>query len=201
MGMKLNSEGGQVKKSFRSYIKGELSKVSPRVFEMAQAFSQSQIDFIINQEMANLLSLIPGLNMRARVLNWLVTEGLLEASMKRDELLELVKAELGKHTTAGAAQSQVVKLPSKPQNVPPTSKLASQFDHNNPYNPFAFNISEVRRDNTYGVFGPDPAGDDNEITALDLFSPEAYKRNPKLANVKIGGLSPVEYYEKNFEPR
>lgn len=199
MGMKLNSEGGPVKKSFRSYIKGELSKVSPRVFEMAQAFSQSQIDFIINQEMANMLSLIPGLNLRARVLNWLVTEGLLEATMKRDELLDLVKAELGKQTTAGAPQT--IKLPQQPQNIAPTNKLAGRYEHNNPYNPFAFNISEIRRDHALGAFGPDPADEDSELTALDLFSPEAYKRNPALASVKIGGLSPVEYYEKNFEPK
>ena len=53
------------------------------------------------------------------------------------------------------------------------------------------------------VHGEDPIDptDVDEFQSNDLFSPEAFQRNPNLNSIKISGMNIDEYYEKYFEPK
>ena len=130
----------------------------------------------INQPMANLISSVHGTGLRARALEWLVTEGLQQASIGREKLLAIINQK---------SQGNNLKIGQRLQNILPSKKVAG--------------IGEARQ--PVGYPGEDKFSNDKTITSLDLFSPEAYKLIPELNSIAIDGLSIQDYYAKHFEPK
>ena len=82
--------------SFKNFIQNETDKFS--LFVEEEGMSTTKMLFPITQPLANLLSLIPSNTLKADALNWIVTEGLMEASKGRENLLELVRKRLAGKT-------------------------------------------------------------------------------------------------------
>ncbi len=141
--------------------------------------SKGEIRFPITTPIANFLSINQGSDeYRARILNWILTDGLMHASQNREKLLQLVQAQLQKPA------SNIT--PFNRANVQPTApsrKVAG--------------MQEMARQ-VVGAQGVDP--DNGEITSHDLFSPEAWKEKPELASVRIDGKSITEWFEEHGEP-
>lgn len=168
-------KGSKVEQSFRDFLKSD-----PVLPEMAMGLSRPQLEFEISWPLAYTLNLITGHALRARALIWFTGEGLLEASMGREKLREIVNQQLN-------AKGNILSLPQTPKNIQPSGKVVGM-------------ANEVRADHVYNTFGEDP-DDDGEVQSGDLFSPEAYQRRPELASLKIDGKSIPEYYEEHFEPK
>ena len=78
--------------SFKNFIQNETDKFS--LFVEEEGMSTPKMLFPITQPLANLLSLIPSMTLKADALNWIVTEGLMEASKGREKLLDKVREEI-----------------------------------------------------------------------------------------------------------
>jgi hypothetical protein len=152
-------------------------------FLQLEANMASNIQFFVTQPMANLLSLVERHEMRARALSWLTTEGLLEASIGREKLADLVNEELA------TKNQQVLRMPSR---FIPSGHAANE----------SVDLSEVRAGETFGRYGRDSRKiNGGPVSPHDLFSSEAWQRRPELKELKIKGKSILEYYEENLEPK
>ena len=90
--------------SFKNFIQNETDKFS--LFVEEEGMSTPKMLFPITQPLANLLSLIPSMTLKADALNWIVTEGLMEASKGREKLLDKVREEI---QTRMAMQSEMAR--------------------------------------------------------------------------------------------
>jgi hypothetical protein len=183
----MNLEGVSVRKNFHNYVKEKL---------LSEVVSYNITPFEISQPMANLLSLIPGTQARARALGWLMTSGLVEASLRRKQLTKMVQAILDRHHNSKFRQGTdgIIQMPKKPQNVTPSRKVVGMH-------------REATFDdlNDPELFAPPRPNPDDPIIVLqprDLFSPVARKRWPILEQIEVvPGMSIDEYWEKYLEPR
>ena len=100
--------------SFKNFIQNETDKFS--LFVEEEGMSATKMEFPITQPLANLLSLIPSNTLKARALNWIVTEGLMQASKGREKLLEQVRKEM----------QNSLKSNFPPKNIP--SRMAMQSE-------------------------------------------------------------------------
>ena len=142
--------------------------------------SRTKIEFPVDfAPLGNLLTFIPGRQLRARALSWITTEGLMQASRGRNKLFLLVKPELEKlqNTILPMTGAHGIK------NQQPSQKVAG--------------VHEMAR-NVIGNWGRDP---EDDFTVHDLFSKEAWARMPILKQVKIDGKGILEYYFETFEPK
>lgn len=149
---------------------------------LLEAAGKSSFEFSVasNYEgLAVLLTLIQDGNaQKARVLNWVMGQGLMTASKNREQLLNEVV-------------SIVENLPSKIKFPQKTSDRA-----------FGMKAEMVR--DAGNLWGYDSKT--NRITVHDLFSPEAYSRIPILRQIEEERLMPgrktiFEYWYEKYEPK
>jgi len=129
----------------------------------------------VSNPMALFVSLFPGPALRTQILQWLMSEGLVQASQKRDELTQLVNSS-AKAKEAMARMGTPVKFP--PKTGGDVSAVAEATD--------AFQYS------TAGDLG---------IHAVDLFSPEARKRFPFLNEEIVEGQTIDDWFAVEGEPQ
>jgi hypothetical protein len=172
-------------KSFRQYIQSAIEHIAiaKSQFSEATGFGGTTLPFVITQPMANLLTLITGTKLRARALNWMLSEGLLEATLNRNKLCEMINAHM-----RGQSVDAVLKMPPRivPQNIQPSMRV----------------VGEMAR-SAVGLSGEDPLhmGRQDEVRPCDVFSPEGRERF-RLDTIKLsGGLGIDEYYDEHFEPK
>lgn len=143
---------------------------------------RSAEDFRIATEyegLAVLLTLIQDGNaQKARVLNWVMGEGLMTASLNREKLLKEVQDVV-------TGYSSTIQYPKSITTNDRKLKV------------------EMNR-HAQGLYGFDE--DHGEITAHDLFSPEAYKRIPILQQIDEELLMPgkktiSDYWMEKYEPK
>jgi len=145
--------------------------------------SEQQMDSPTTDSMATLVSMMPSGGMRIAAMQWLLTDGLLEASVGREKLLKEVQANMpmgGRDTVPMG-----VKAPVRPK-----SNVAGAGNVNLDLN---FEAQELD-------FGSIPEGPD-EITSGALFSPEGREIFPALNQVEIDGMNIDEYYQQKYEPK
>lgn len=151
-------------------------------FFIEMAMSKPQMRLPITHELADLISLVHGQTLRARALNWILSTGLMEASMNREKLCDKV--------------NQIIKG----ENLQKTSNLGVSQQPKKPFSKQQQIVGEVRSINSIGMYNINK-NPDRFIDPMDLFSPVARKRMPELETILIDGLSIDEYYHKNYEPK
>ena len=164
---------------FRSFIEEDI--YDDQLQEMAVGKGDHSLKLPITDGMANLLSLFPNNAFKAKMLDWLLFDGLKKAIVGRQKLCDIVNRALRGELNAGT-----VKGPVRHTAVPSSKAV----------------VGEARQ--AAGAIGrdmPDINSEDYMVHPCDLFSPKAYQRDPRLGELNIDGLSISEYYEKYFEPR
>ncbi len=168
--------------TFRSYVEKQNKLYKKSIDESVAGKGGSSKSGVIYfptdyDGLTTLLSLIAeGDGVRRQAINWVMGEGLMQASLGREQLLEKVKEK-------GFQDSSPVKVGAgQPSNIQPTQRVVGEMSR------YASNI-----------WGTDQG--DLNITVHDLFSREAWERFPFLNDVRIEGLSIHDYYEKYFEPK
>lgn len=159
-------------KTFRSFVEDQIQNEAGGI---SKSYAEFPVDFA---PLANFLTFIPRTTHKARALSWITTAGLMQASKGRDQLLELVLQQVEQLSGSAMTMNPLRTM----QNIPPSKAV----------------VGEMAR-NPYGNWGRDV--DDTEITAHDLFSPEAWERLPILKRVRLNGMGIHEYYRQNFEPK
>jgi hypothetical protein len=134
-----------------SFLLNEVAGSSSAVVEVSTDF----------RPLTDLLFLVSGnKKIRARVLMWIMGQGLMEASFAREKLLEEVKKVAG-----GLESIDNAKIRQKPRSVGGDRRsVGMRMEH-------------ARFSNFGSFYGKD--SDDLDIDSMDLFSPEAYKKIPK----------------------
>ncbi len=166
---------------FRSFIKADTVKNANIWQEMAIGKGDSTLLLEVTQPMANLLTLLHGDYLRARALDWLMFDGMKMAIIGRQKLCEEVNAAL-----RGELDGGTVKI--------------------KPWDSALKNLQQKRRAigearSAHGLSGRDPWQETDEVRPADLFSPEAYERNPKLAELRLHGMTIFDYFQKKYEPK
>lgn len=179
-----------MKSSFRSFVSAD-----PEVtLEMAMGRGEGELMLPTNQAMANLLSIIKGPWMRARALDWLMFDGMMQAIKGRSELCKKVNMAI-----AGELKGPIITGQQFKPNV-----TAGPFARPAGATPFARKIKAESRW-VYAAQGEDPEDYINDekdpVKQNDLFSPEAWQRRPILGKILLDGLDIHAYYEKFYEPR
>ncbi len=163
--------------SFKSFVEDKQS-----VWSEGQGYTPHKEVEFPTKPFANLLSLIPGDAQRNEALVWLTTDGLLEASLNREELCKLVNIELEKsHNNQPIPFNNVRGV----KNIPPTRKIEMALD------PWVSSGNHYNPENS--IFQP--------VSSLDLFNPKAWEQRPELNDVRIHGENILDYYDKHFEPK
>ncbi len=146
--------------------------------------SHSELKMPLNfPPLGNFLMAIAGSEaVKGRVLNWVFSEGLMEASKNREVLYQMVL--------------KVMEPITKPNNA--TNVVTK------PNMPFKKAVNEMAF-KPEDIVGPD-YDDAEEIKSVDLFSPQAWARSNYLKRAdqifrRTHGLGILAYYEKNLEPK
>jgi len=160
-----------------SFLLNEVAGSSSAVVEVSTDF----------RPLTDLLFLVSGnKKIRARVLMWIMGQGLMEASFAREKLLEEVKKVADDLESIDNA-----KIRQKPKSVGGDRRsVGMRMEH-------------ARFANFGSFYGKD--SDDLDIDSMDLFSPEAYKKIPILKLIdqekKMNGKSIFEYWLEKYEPK
>jgi len=166
----------------KSFYNHKNSLLLNEVAGSSSAVVEVSTDF---RPLTDLLFLVSGnKKIRARVLMWIMGQGLMEASFAREKLLEEVKK-----VANGLESVDDAKL---------TPKSASSSRR-----AVGMRMEHARFSNFGSFYGKD--SDDLDIDSMDLFSPEAYKRIPILKLIdqekKMNGRSIFEYWLEKYEPK
>jgi hypothetical protein len=158
-----------------SFLLSEVAGSSSAVVEVATDF----------RPLTDLLFLISGnKTTRARVLTWIMGQGLMRASFAREKLLQEVKK-----VAASLDSIDNAKLP--PKSVGDGRKsVGMRMEH-------------ARFSNFGSFYGKD--ADDLDIDSMDLFSPESYEKISILKLIdqekKMDKKSIFEYWLEKYEPK
>lgn len=184
-----------VNTNFRAYMQHKKANNNHLLSEVAGVSASEQKFSVEYRPLADFLALVPGANItKANALNWVMSEGLMQASLGREQLLKLVNESL-------SGFFQAAKTPTQ-MNPPQQNVVGAGLPAKKAVGEMAFNAQDA--------FGLDPFDDrdiDKQITVHDLFSEIAWERHKnyfdeaeKQFKTKYG-VGVLEYYRQNFEPK
>lgn len=164
-------------KPFRDFMKSDTEAL--RLKEMALGSVRKELSLPIPTNMAYFIALFGADNLeRTKVFEWLLNEGLLQASSGRDQLVEIINGALN-----------IVSIPGQGDQSGQVTTGKAVGESN-------LSEGEIRSLRSKS----------RAIEAVDLFSPIARKEMAKTFNdprVKksLGGMDIDNYYAKNYEPQ